>query len=60
MPTLLEKIEAELRSNILPFWMRHGIDEQFGGFRGRISNDLVIDPLSEKGLILNARILVDV
>jgi uncharacterized protein YyaL (SSP411 family) len=37
--------------------MRHGIDEQFGGFRGRISNDLVIDPLSEKGLILNARIL---
>ena len=57
MPTLLEKIEAELRSNILPFWMRHGIDEEFGGFRGRISNELVIDPLAEKGLILNARIL---
>ena len=57
MSTLVTKIEAELRSNILPFWMRHGIDEEFGGFRGRISNDLVIDRLAEKGLILNARIL---
>ncbi len=55
--TLLTKIEAELRSNILPFWMRHGVDEEFGGFHGRISNDLVIDGLAEKGLILNARIL---
>jgi mannobiose 2-epimerase len=55
--TLVTKIEAELRSNILPFWMRYGIDEEFGGFRGRISNELVIDRLAEKGLILNARIL---
>lgn len=55
--TLATKIKTELRSNILPFWVRHGIDEEFGGFRGRISNDLVIDRLAEKGLILNARIL---
>jgi cellobiose epimerase len=55
--TLLTKIEGELRSNILPFWMRYGIDEEFGGFRGRISNDLVVERLAEKGLILNARIL---
>jgi len=55
--TLVTKIERELRSNILPFWGRYGIDEEFGGFHGRISNDLVIDRLAEKGLILNARIL---
>ena len=57
MSTLVTKIERELRSNILPFWGRYGIDEEFGGFHGRISNDLVIDRLAEKGLILNARIL---
>ena len=52
MSTFVTKIEAELRLNILPFWMRHGIDEEFGGFRGRISNDLTVDRLAEKGLIL--------
>jgi mannobiose 2-epimerase len=52
-----ERVESELRGNILPFWLKHTIDEEFGGFRGRISNALEIDPLAEKGLILNARIL---
>jgi cellobiose epimerase len=55
--TLATRIEAELRRNILPFWVRYGVDEEFGGFRGRISNDLTIDRLAEKSLILNARIL---
>jgi mannobiose 2-epimerase len=52
-----KRVEAELRGNILPFWLKHSIDEEFGGFRGRISNALEIDPRAEKGLILNARIL---
>jgi mannobiose 2-epimerase len=50
-------VEAELRSNILPFWLQHAIDEEYGGFRGQIANDLTIDPRAAKGLILNARIL---
>ncbi len=52
-----ERVLSELRNDILPFWLRHAPDEEFGGFRGRISNDLVIDRRAEKGLILNARIL---
>lgn len=52
-----QKVEAELRSDILRFWLKYTIDEEFGGFRGQISNDLTIDPHAAKGLILNARIL---
>jgi mannobiose 2-epimerase len=50
-------VEHELRSNILPFWLKYAIDAEFGGFRGQITNDLVIYPRANKGLILNARIL---
>ena len=57
MSDLTTRVEKELRSNILPFWLKHTIDDQFGGFRGQITNDLVIDPKADKGLILNARIL---
>ncbi|MGD0941877.1 MAG: AGE family epimerase/isomerase [Terracidiphilus sp.] len=57
MQDLRQKVEAELRFDVLPFWLKYSIDEEFGGFRGQISNDLSIDPLAAKGLILNARIL---
>jgi mannobiose 2-epimerase len=55
--SLREQVETELRTNILPFWLEHAIDKQYGGFRGQIANDLTIDPFAHKGLILNARIL---
>jgi mannobiose 2-epimerase len=57
MQDLRKKVEAELLSDILPFWLKYSIDDEFGGFRGQISNDLTIDPHAAKGLILNARIL---
>jgi mannobiose 2-epimerase len=57
MLNLRQRVETELRTNILPFWLEHAIDEQYSGFRGQIANDLTIDPLAHKGLILNARIL---
>ena len=57
MQELRQKVETELRSGILPFWLKYTIDDEFGGFRGQIANDLTIDPYAEKGLILNARIL---
>ena len=57
VPDLKQRVENELWSNILPFWLKYAVDDEFGGFRGQISNDLVIDPKADKGLILNARIL---
>ena len=57
MQNLRQRVETELRTNILPFWLEHAIDEQYGGFHGQIANDLTIDPFAPKGLILNARIL---
>ena len=57
MPDLKQRVEKELRSNILPFWLKYAVDEEFGGFRGQITNDLAIGPNADKGLILNARIL---
>ncbi len=57
MNDLRKRVETELLSGILPFWLKYTIDDEFGGFRGQISNDLTIDPHAAKGLILNARIL---
>ena len=57
MHDLRQKVETELLSDILPFWLKTTIDDDFGGFRGQIDNDLTIDPHAAKGLILNARIL---
>ncbi|MGA3080901.1 MAG: AGE family epimerase/isomerase [Terracidiphilus sp.] len=57
MQDLRQKVEKELLSDILPFWLKYTIDNEYGGFRGQISNDLTIDPHAAKGLILNARIL---
>lgn len=57
MSDLKTRVEQELRSNILPFWLKYTIDDEFGGFRGQITNDLIVDPEADKGLILNARIL---
>ncbi|MGB8012105.1 MAG: AGE family epimerase/isomerase [Terriglobales bacterium] len=52
-----ERVERELRGNILPFWLKYAVDNQYGGFRGQIANDLTIDSQAHKALILNARIL---
>ena len=55
--SLRGQVETELRTNILPFWLEYVIDEQYGGFRGQIANDLTLHPFAPKGLILNVRIL---
>jgi mannobiose 2-epimerase len=54
---LRRRVEAELREDILPFWMRHSPDHERGGFHGAITNDLRVEPDAPKGIILNARIL---
>lgn len=57
MDDLRQRVEAELTTDILPFWLKYSIDNEYGGFRGQIANDLTIDRHAAKGLILNARIL---
>ena len=56
----LEQLKNELQkelTNILHYWMQNTIDEQYGGFHGKIDNDNVTDSNATKGLVLNARIL---
>lgn len=47
----------ELENDILPFWMHRMIDNENGGFIGRISGAGEADVSAPKGAILNARIL---
>jgi mannobiose 2-epimerase len=54
---LAASARRELLEDILPFWRRHAVDQQRGGFIGQMSNDLRVQEDAPKGLILNARIL---
>ncbi|MGZ8552290.1 MAG: AGE family epimerase/isomerase, partial [Chitinophagaceae bacterium] len=52
--------KKELRQelvNILQYWMQYAVDDQHGGFYGKIDNDNNADADAPKGLVLNARIL---
>jgi mannose/cellobiose epimerase-like protein (N-acyl-D-glucosamine 2-epimerase family) len=55
--TLGRRMRDELYGNILPFWLTHAVDGEYGGFIGQMSNDLTVDKTAHKGLILNARLL---
>jgi mannobiose 2-epimerase len=51
------EVESELVKNILPFWSEKMIDVENGGFYGRIEGNGQVHPLSDKGCVLNSRIL---
>jgi len=51
-----EEVGNEL-DDILSYWMKFTIDEKYGGFYGKIDNMNIAYPESEKGLVLNSRIL---
>ncbi|MEK4517617.1 AGE family epimerase/isomerase [Paenibacillus sp. FSL H8-0122] len=51
------RLEAELKDNILGFWMKQTVDETHGGFIGEMDNKLQVIPGADKSLVLNARIL---
>jgi cellobiose epimerase len=56
----LVKLKGELEKelgNILHYWMHNAVDEQCGGFYGKINNYNIVDINAPKGLVLNARIL---
>lgn len=52
-----DSVERELSENLIPFWMMHAVDHHYGGFIGRMTNDLLVKRKAPKGLVLNARIL---
>jgi mannobiose 2-epimerase len=54
---LRDRIEADLRGNILPFWMAHAVNRATGTFHGLLNNDLIPDPRAERGALLTSRIL---
>jgi mannobiose 2-epimerase len=57
MTNLRQRIETELRGNILPFWIEHTLDEEYGGFYGALTNDLVVNNDAPRSAVLTARIL---
>ena len=51
------EMQDVLEKNILRFWLDKMVDEENGGFYGRIDGHGQLHPEAEKGAILNARIL---
>lgn len=51
------RAEVELRDDILPFWIRHAVDHERGGFYGQITNDLHVIAGAARGALLSSRIL---
>jgi len=51
------EMQDVLEKNILRFWLDKMVDEENGGFYGRIDGHGQLHPDAEKGAILNARIL---
>ena len=54
--TLRNEVKEECLS-ILSFWQKNTLDDKNGGFIGSIELDMTKHPDSEKGCVLNARIL---
>jgi len=52
-----ERIRAELVGNILPFWPRHVVDRERGGFFGTVDSSLVVHKDSPRACVINTRIL---
>ncbi|HVU18373.1 MAG TPA: AGE family epimerase/isomerase [Candidatus Didemnitutus sp.] len=51
------EIEADLRQNVLPFWIQHVVDRPNRTFLGSLSNTLEVDRTAERGALLTSRIL---
>lgn len=52
-----ERVEAELRENLLPFWLEHARDREHGGFHGEINGQLRVKKDASRGALLTARVL---
>ena len=54
---LKQEVREVLQNNILRFWIDNMVDNEHGGFYGRMDGKGVLHPKADKGAILNARIL---
>jgi mannobiose 2-epimerase len=52
-----ERIEAELRQDILPYWLEHARDRERGGFFGQLDEGARVDKDALRGALLTSRIL---
>ena len=52
----VEEVKKELTEHIIPFW-RGLRDDEYGGYYGYLSQELVLNKQAVKGCILNSRIL---
>ncbi|MFD2333787.1 AGE family epimerase/isomerase [Cohnella sp. GCM10020058] len=52
-----EELTAELKDNILGYWLNHTIDEKYFGYIGEIASSGEKLPEADKGLVLHARIM---
>jgi mannobiose 2-epimerase len=51
------QFRKELVENILPFWMRHTVDRERGGFYGKVDCDLQVDADAPRAAVIHTRIL---
>jgi len=55
-----ERFRTEMKTeleNILSYWIKNAVDQENGGFIGKIDGNDVKYPKADKGLVLNSRIL---
>jgi len=57
MMDLRERMEKNLLENILPFWVDNMVDEERGGFFGKVNKDHTPDKEYPKAIVLNTRLL---
>lgn len=53
----MNEFQKELTQHILPFWSQKMLDNENGGFYGRMDGDNCVHPRANKGAVLNCRIL---
>ena len=54
---LKNKLDIEVKENILEYWLKYSIDNQNEGFYGLVNGNNEPDSKANKGCILNSRIL---
>lgn len=52
-----DRIECDLRQNILPFWIEAAVDAERGGFHAQVGNTRAVDDSGPRGALLTTRIL---
>ena len=57
LPRYIQQVEADLRENILPFWLKRARDKERGGFYGQLNDDSGVTKDAPRGALLTTRIL---